>query len=70
MAACFVCGLRPARPGGWRCHDCQARVDIQRATAQLAGEKPPSKWARQLSPVDTLEEEPDKVDAGWLPYRD
>jgi hypothetical protein len=67
---CFDCGQRPARPGGWRCPDCQARADFKRANSKLAGKKPTSKWRRRLSPVDTLEETPDEVEAGWLPYRD
>jgi hypothetical protein len=41
---------------------------MQRATAKLAGQTRPSKWARRLSPVDT--HDPERIDAGWLPYRD
>jgi hypothetical protein len=43
---------------------------MRRATAQLAGKAPTSKWRRRLSPVDTLDQAPEPVDAGWLPYRD
>jgi len=70
MGDCFDCGRRPARPGGWRCSECQARVDMRRATAKLAGKATPSRWARKLSPVDTLDQAPEPVEAGWLPYRD
>ena len=43
---------------------------MRRATAKLAGKATPSRWARKLSPVDTLDQAPEPVEAGWLPYRD
>ena len=68
---CFDCTTRPAAPGKWRCTECQARVDMRRATALLAGKPSPSKWARRLSPLDTYEaEQTERAPAGWLPYRD
>ena len=70
MSACFDCGHRPTPPGKWRCAECQARVDVQRAAAFLAGKPKPSKLRRQLSPLDTFDGDDDRADAGWLPYRD
>jgi hypothetical protein len=71
MVECFDCHAKACAPGKWRCPTCQARVDMRRATATLAGQPAPSKWRRKMSPIDTADVAPDdQVMAGWLPYRD